>query len=193
MKPERSVTDGIFRHQLEGFQKYPVKRDSRFLEVFNECVVSVGHAQAVAESFQGLMPTLEEIRDVARSLRPRFEVTVDQKEEWRRKYGPSSPVRPDFAQRPAREIDRLWGEVRAFLVSTQFDGRGDIQRVHIGRCWQIAKHLGYEMNSYQQREIDDYERIYPKSRERLPQKKAPITQADFKALAAGEEAEGRWE
>ena len=72
MKPERSVTDGIFRHQLEGFQKYPVKRDSRFLEVFNECVVSVGHAQAVAESFQGLMPTLEEIRDVARSLRRHY-------------------------------------------------------------------------------------------------------------------------
>jgi hypothetical protein len=188
----RPVSDGIFRHQLEGFDKYPRHRDERFCEVFNESCVSVDHARAVASAFREKMPSLQEIIDTALNLRPRFEATASQREQWEREFGKPQPfdISPALAERSGREIDRLWQEVLAFLRTTRFDGKGDIQRVHIGRCWQIAKHLGYTMNSAQQSEIDAYEHAYPKSRERLPVKRAPIVAADFKALAAGERQPG---
>lgn len=197
---QRCVSDGIFRHQLEGFDRYPKGRDERFLEVFNEQAVSVDHARAVAQSFKEKMPTLQEVIDTCLNLRPRFEVVISEKEQWERQYGPPKPFSADFTERPGREIDRLWQEVMAFLRSTKFDGHGDIQRVHIGRCWQVAQHLGYEMNAKQQAEIAAYEHTYPASRERLPAKKTPITQADIdrlkhsdvKALAGNDDA-GRWE
>jgi len=192
MMIERTVSDAIFRYQLEGFRDYPRGRDSRFLEVFHESVVSVEHARSVVKKFEGAgrgpgvsdMPTLTEIRDTARNCRAQFEDTIDQRAEWARKYGPPSPFVADFSRKPEREIDKLWREVLTFFRSNNFDGKGDIQKVHYGRCWQIARALGYSMNSYQTREIEDYERIYPRSRESLPvrPKPKPITQADIDAL-----------
>jgi hypothetical protein len=193
----RAVSDGIFRHQLEGFEKYPRGRDDRFLEVFNEHCISVDHARAVALTFREKMPMLQEVIDTALNLRPRFEAGPSQREEWEQRYGKPQPfdVSPLLEKRTGREIDRLWEEVLAFLRTTRFDGKGDIQKVHIGRCWQIAKHLGYKMNSHQQAEIDLYEHAYPKSRESLPVKRAAITEQDFKALASGshQEGENRWD
>ena len=200
----RSVSDGIFRHQLEGFDKYPRGRDERFLEVFNSCVVSVDHARAVVDAFRVNMPTLQDIIDTALNLRPRFEVTETDREKWEREYGPAQPFRVDPAllSTSGREIDRLWRDVLNFLRPRNFDGKGDIQRVDIGRCWQVAKACGYKMNSRQQREIERYEQIYPQSRDNLPTQSLlalpgpAITQADIervKAERAGQETEGRWE
>ena len=221
---ERAITDGIFRHQFEGFRGYPRENDSRFLEVFHESSVSVSHARATAEAFEQAMPTLQDIRDTARNLRPKFEAQVSQREQWEREYGPPRPfevpnVAASFGQSREREIDRLWKDLLAYFRSNNFEGKGDIQRVQIGRCWQIARHFGYKMNSYQTRDIEDYERANPRSRESLPERPQqrprpepakPITQADFdalpkrdgKALAAGddssagtkdEEPENRWD
>jgi hypothetical protein len=192
----RSISDGIFHHQLEGFEKYPRGRDGRFLEVFNEQCVSVDHARAVALSFRERMPTLQEIVDTALNLRPRFEALPSQREQWEKEFGPPRPfdtsVLRSVGQGSNREIDRLWKQVLAFFRTNNFDGRGDIQRVSIGRCWQVAKALGYSMNSYQQREIDDYEHTYPESKQKLPTRAAaqsftPITQADVDRVVAERE------
>lgn len=192
---------------LSGYKGYPKPIDSpgehHFIRAFQESVVSVEHARAVIDAFDQEFPTILRIRETAAKLRPSLSA-VAQKQEWERLYGPPQPfdVSPALQERKGREIDRLWQEVLAFLRTTKFDGHGDIQRVHIGRCWQIAKHLGYAMNSHQQAEIDAYEHTYPKSRESLPVKRPAITAedfkalgpvADFKALAAGEREPGEGE
>lgn len=197
----RSVSDGMFRHQLEGFEKYPRGRDSRFLEVFNEHLVSVDHGRAVVETFRDKMPTLQDIIDTALNLRPRFEVTVSQREQWEREYGPPEPFTipggvAAMARTEEREIDRLWRHVLAFLRARNFENtKRDIQFVPIGRCWQIARALGFEMNGHQSAEIRRYEETNPKSREFLPAKltaRAPITQADIDRVKAGGQ-EDRWD
>ena len=206
------MSDGIFRHQLEGFEKYPRGRDSRFLEVFNEHIVSVDHARAVAGTFREKMPTLQDIIDTALNLRPRFEVTESDREKWEREYGPAQPFTipggvGSMARTEEREIDRLWRDVMAFLRPRGFENpKKDIQFTPIGRCWQIARALGYQMNSHQLREIETYELAKPESRNHLPERKqprAPITQADIdrekakqrdvKALASEDDTEDRWE
>lgn len=192
---DRSVSDALFRHHLEGFKGYPRERDAKFLEVFNESVLSVDHARAVLDTFTVAMPVLQDIKDTAFNLRERFEVRESDRQRWEREYGPAQPFDVSaFTKEPTgRGIDCLWSEVLAFFKANNFDGKGDIQQVHWGRCWQVAKALGYEMNSVQESEIKTYEYINPKSRESLPKKKKQITEADFKALASGENAQDRWE
>ena len=87
----RSVSDGLFRHHLEGFQKYPLHRDSRFLEVFNESIVSVDHGRAVLQKFTISMPTLQDIKDTAFNLRDQFEAREPDEKRWEREYGKPDP------------------------------------------------------------------------------------------------------
>ena len=66
-----------------------------FVEAFQSSVVSVAHARAVISSFDGAMPTIREIKDLAFNLRAKFETTVDQRKEWEAKYGPPDPMWSD--------------------------------------------------------------------------------------------------
>lgn len=171
---------------LSGYKGYPKPIDSpgehHFIRAFQESVISVEHAKAVIDSFDQEFPTVLHIRETAHQLRVRFEPDPLKTKEWEKRYGPPQAFEVSATLPKGREDDRMWGQIMGFLRTTKFDGHGDIQRVHIGRCWQIAKHLGYKMNSYQQEEINAYERIYPASKERLPAKPVPIIQADIDNL-----------
>lgn len=195
------VACGILR-QICGFRGYPkADGETRFVEVLAEVSLSVEHAMEIVKTFDSEFPTLREIRDTALNLRARFETQINQHAEWEKQYGKPEPfpILAEGHQEP--EIFVLWRETLAFLRTTRFDGKGDIQQVPIGRCWQIAKHLGYKMNRYQQDEIDHYEAAIPKSRESLPVKRPAITQADVDAVKrerdvkalAGNDDLGRWE
>ena len=83
------VAKALFQ-ALSGFRGYPKAGpgEDHFVEAFQSSVVSVAHARAVVASFDGLMPTIREIRDQAFNLRPQFETTVDQRKQWEAEYGP---------------------------------------------------------------------------------------------------------
>lgn len=88
-----SVAKALFQ-ALAGFRGYPKAGpgEDHFVEAFQSAVVSVAHARAVIASFDGIMPTIREIKDSAFALRPQFEVTVDQRKEWEAKYGKPDPM-----------------------------------------------------------------------------------------------------
>jgi hypothetical protein len=88
-----SVAKALFQ-ALSGFKGYPRPGlgEEHFVEAFQASVVSVAHARAVLASFDGVMPTIREIKDSAFNLRPKFENTVDQLKEWEAKYGPPDPM-----------------------------------------------------------------------------------------------------
>lgn len=198
--------------QLSGFRGYPKEGpgEDYFVNALCECSVSVAHAQAIIAAFDQDFPRLAEMRETAHNLRVKYEPQVDQRKEWEKQYGPpqafDTSAFQQIGQPREREIDRLWKEVMAFLRTTKFDGHNDIQLVPIGRCWQVAKALGYKMNSYQQAEIDTYELAKPESKNSLPKRepKEPtpqiVSQADVdraiqerQRAAAGEEPVDRWE
>jgi hypothetical protein len=86
--------------QLSGFKGYPKgEGEKRFIEVLCESAVSVEHATAIVEAFDGDFPTVRMIRDTAFGLRPKFEVTPDQRREWEAKYGPPDTA---FSRRMAQ-------------------------------------------------------------------------------------------
>jgi hypothetical protein len=129
---DRSVSDGIFRHQLEGFPRYPRNADSRFLEVFNEQCLSVAHARAVANSFREKMPSLQDIIDVAVNLRVQFELKEPERVRWEREYGPPKPNWSiNLVGKPHEQQKRrmLWEAIRDSVYYTEGPGRASIERI----------------------------------------------------------------
>src|ERR1017187_7085305 len=83
------VAQALFE-QLSGFRGFPkpgLGKD-RFIQVFQQSVISVDHARAVIATFDDQMPTLREIRDTAYTLRSKFEPPIDQRGQWEKEYGP---------------------------------------------------------------------------------------------------------
>jgi hypothetical protein len=135
-----SVAKALFQ-SLSGFRGYPKPGpgEDHFVEAFQFSVVSVAHARAVIASFDGVMPTVREIRDSAFNLRPQFETTVDQRKEWEAKYGPPDPMwsanlvstlagKPDpIARNRQHQEERramLWQAIRDSLYYTEGPGSG---------------------------------------------------------------------
>jgi hypothetical protein len=139
-----SVAKALFQ-ALSGFRGYPKPGPGQdhFVEAFQSSVVSVAHARAVIASFDGVMPTVREIRDSAFNLRPQFETTVDQRKEWEAKYGPPdtafsrrirqmagtatdkpAPADPETIRRQYAEEKRcmLWQAIRDSLYYTEGPG-----------------------------------------------------------------------
>lgn len=80
--------------QLSGFKGYPRDEagETRFVEVLCEASLSVEHAVAVTQAFDGGFPTVKEIRDTAFSLREKFKPKVDPREQWEKEYGKPNPA-----------------------------------------------------------------------------------------------------
>ncbi len=135
------VAQALF-DQLSGFRGFPkpgLGKD-RFVQVFQESVVSVDHARAVIATFDDQMPTLREIRDTAYTLRAKFEPPVDQRAQWEKEYGPPDPewsrkfaegadkttpaVDPIARKRQYQEERRamLWQAIRDSLYYTEGPG-----------------------------------------------------------------------
>jgi hypothetical protein len=217
MKVARSVTDGIFRHQLGGFPNYPLKRDARFLEVFNEVCISVEHAQSVILAFEVKLPTLQDIRDCAANLRPRFEDLPNPEKEWAAQYGAPNPnwsknLVGNWGQQRQRV---LWQAIRDAIYYTEGPGQADIERLQDAKArkadrefWtrialDLRKFHPVELEEFRQTELprgwQDLRREDWAGEVSNPQRITKARRAeiaaqfeDVKALAAGESPD-RWE
>jgi hypothetical protein len=143
-----SVAKALFQ-ALSGFRGYPKPGpgEDHFVEAFQSSVVSVAHARAVIASFDGVMPTVREIRDSAFALRPQFEISVDQRKEWESKYGPpdpmwsqalvdklvakSAPMDPMERKRQHTEDRRamLWQAIRDSIYYTEGPGKVELDNM----------------------------------------------------------------
>lgn len=143
----RVVAESLFR-KLEGFDGYPKRGpgESYFIDAFQLACVSVGHAKAVIDSFDGKFPTLREIRDVAFNLKPKFESPgPSQREQWEKEYG--KPELFEDVSLPAkypkqeRRDDELWR-----LLREKFPGCGRNRKDW--PSWVVlakaARELGFE-------------------------------------------------
>ena len=146
-----SVAKALFQ-ALSGFRGYPKPGpgEDHFVEAFQASVVSVAHARAVLASFDGVMPTVREIRDSAFNLRPQFETTVDQRKEWETKYGPPDPMwsanligklagksgKIDPSERARQHTEErramLWQAIRDSLYYTEGPGKIELDNM-LGR------------------------------------------------------------
>ena len=115
-----TICQSLIEEFLNGYRGYPdsdagVKNFARALQA---SVVSVGHARATLESFDEFFPTKKQINDTAWNLRPKFENTEENREEWARLYGkPRNHVLPPDAQ------SLHWQAIRDMLYYT--DGPGE--------------------------------------------------------------------
>ncbi len=143
-----SVAKALFQ-ALSGFRGYPKPGpgEDHFVEAFQSSVVSVAHARAVIASFDGVMPTVREIRDAAFNLRPQFETTVDQRKEWEAKYGPPDPMwsanlidklasksaKLDPIERKRQHLEdrraMLWQAIRDSMYYTEGPGKIDLDNI----------------------------------------------------------------
>jgi hypothetical protein len=211
----RTVSDALFRHHLEGFKGYPRERDAKFLEVFNECCLSVDHARAVLDSFTVAMPTLQDIKDTAWNLRERFEAHEPEQKRWQREYGPPDPnwtrnLIGSYAQQKAK---MQWQAIRDAVYYTEGPGRLSLERIadpeqrrHDQQFWsrqaiRIRQEHAELLAIFRQelsRGWDDLMKedwvneapavaVAPQ-----PSSRPKITQADFDALKTDED-EDRWE
>jgi hypothetical protein len=146
-----SVAKALFQ-ALSGFKGYPRPGlgEDYFVEAFQASVVSVAHARAVLASFDGVMPTIREIKDSAFNLRPKFENTVDQLKEWEAKYGPPDPMwsanligklvakpgKIDPSERARQHAEErramLWQAIRDSLYYTEGPGKIEVDNM-LGR------------------------------------------------------------
>jgi hypothetical protein len=130
--------------KLSGFRGFPKPGIGkvRFVQVFQQSVISVDHARAVIATFDDQMPTLREIRDTAYTLRSKFEPPVDQRQQWEKEYGPPDlewsqrfaegatatalTVDPAARKRQHQEERRamLWQAIRDSLYYTEGPGSG---------------------------------------------------------------------
>ena len=145
MTPEvtREVAKALFR-KLAALRGYPPvgPGEDHFIDMFQMACISVEHAKAIVLSFDGIMPTIREIRECAYSLRPRFESTVSAREQWERDCGPPKPFDVTVkAPEGERRIDAVWRELRR-----EFPGCGTA-----GKRWPAlpelakkARALGYD-------------------------------------------------
>src|SRR5271166_2163584 len=122
-----TVARGFFR-LLSGFRGYPKAGpgEDHFIKAFRESVVSVEHAMAVVNAFSNTMPTIQEIRESALNLRPKFEQKVDQTAEWEAKYGkPDTQWASKLLGNHERAIGAVhWQAIRDSLYYTEGPGRG---------------------------------------------------------------------
>ena len=133
-----SVAKVLFE-ALSGYRGYPKPGPGldHFIEAFQSSVVSVAHARAVIASFDGIMPTIREIKDAAFNLRPKFETTVDQRKQWEAEYGPPDPiwsenllrkVKADPVARGRQHVEErramLWQAIRDSLYYTEGPASG---------------------------------------------------------------------
>ena len=137
------VAQALFE-QLSGFRGFPkpgLGKD-RFIQVFQQSVISVDHARAIIATFDDQMPTLREIRDTAYTLRAKFEPLVDPRVQWEREYGKPDPewsrrfteaasataatIDPQERKRQYQEEKRamLWQAIRDSLYYTEGPGSG---------------------------------------------------------------------
>lgn len=143
-----SVAKALFQ-ALSGFRGYPKPGagEDHFVEAFQSSVVSVAHARAVIASFDGLMPTVREIRDSAFALRPQFEISVDQRKAWEAQYGSpdpmwsqglvdkltakSGPMDPAERKRQHTEDRRamLWQAIRDSIYYTEGPGKTELDNM----------------------------------------------------------------
>lgn len=166
---QREVGRAMLR-QLSGFRGYPKairlpdgnfdsQGEGRFVDCLCEISLSVEHALAVIESFDGEFPTIREMRDVALNLRPRFERKADERKEWEAKYGKPDPAFADsilsvakadpVARRYHHEEElraMLWQAIRDSIYYTENpDGRRELvqiddddERINAFKFWRIA-------------------------------------------------------
>lgn len=134
----RSLALALLR-ELGGFRGYPKDGENRFAEVLQESAVSVEHAKAVMQSFDGEFPTIREIRDTAMNLRAKFEREPDMRAEWEKQYGPPQPFDVTVPQNPIRRDDQLWRDIRKHVGAS-----ADLSRMSWPALAKIARELGYE-------------------------------------------------
>lgn len=147
---QRDVARPLLR-QLSGFRGYPkairlaeggldTQGEDRFVDCLCEISLSVEHALAIVESFDGEFPTIRELRDTALNLRPKFEAKIDQRKQWEAEYGKPDPgfsarildtamgstaIDPAIRKRLHAEESRamLWQAIRDSLYYTEGPGR----------------------------------------------------------------------
>ena len=168
-----SVAKALFQ-ALSGFRGYPKPGagEDHFVEAFQSSVVSVAHARAVIASFDGIMPTVREIKDSAFTLRPQFEISVDQRKEWEAKYGPPKPMwsqtlvnkltaktgSMDPTERKRRHAEdrraMLWQSIRDSIFYTEGPGKieldnmlGAKERNFSRKFWREAAQRNQENHS----------------------------------------------
>lgn len=139
--------------QLAGFRGYPRgEGQARFVDCLCEISLSVEHALAIIESFDGDFPTLREMRDTALNLRPKFEQKSDQRAEWKAKYGKPDPAwsrRLVTAANVNYSEERramLWQSIRDGIFYTETPmGRADLatiddkdERISAFKFWRQA-------------------------------------------------------
>jgi hypothetical protein len=135
----RVIASALFR-DLSGFQGYPKAGpgEDHFIRAFQACVISVDHARAVIASFTGKMPTIQEIRDSAYSLREKFEVTEDQRIAWEREYGKPQPFKIDVKQPGEPPDAALWRQ-----IIKRIGDPAKVQRTSWAKLAEFADEFGY--------------------------------------------------
>ena len=161
--------------QLSGFRGYPKAirladgnldstGEARFVDCLCEISLSVEHAIAIVDSFDGEFPTIREMRDTALNLRPKFEAKVDERKKWEAKYGKPKPEwSVKFTARATADVGivdaivrkkqhaeesraLLWQAIRDSIYYTETSmGRTDLasiedkdDRIHAFKFWRQA-------------------------------------------------------
>lgn len=134
--------------ELAGYKGYP-KNDageSRFGRALQSAAISVEHARAILAEFTNEFPSVQQIIDTGLNLRPKFESTISQREQWEREYGKAAPVLIDWDRMSGQQqTSEMWRQLKVHFtkVKTTFPGWAAISWREI---YEAQDHFGFPLN-----------------------------------------------
>ncbi len=139
--------------KLSGFAGYPqeIGGENFMIDRFREVCVSVEHAEEIVMRFDEKFPTLRELRDTARGLRPQFEKSPDWKAAWKAKHGEPEPFHyePVSARSPDEiTLQNLIAINHAIAERLEVPFK-ELQRVSWNRYFSAWRDLGFPLTGAQ--------------------------------------------